>query len=332
MRAVFAAAAAGTTAYRGSAPAERTGTPNDWRRFLDLADELGAGTGVDALVKTWVLDDRAAKLLPARAAARSAYAGLVEAGGPWAPPVVVRTAMDRWAFPDATAAMADATAILATRDEIAARAIAEGLAPDAGLQPAYEAAASPSDLATVATRADESLAVLDEVVAAADAVKAPRDWLADLGLDGADPQAVLDAARHDWETGDLDAARSTAADAAARVAAAPAAGRARAVAYGAGGTILVLAFFGLVAVFVVRRRGAAARRARPDMATATGDEARPVIRDDAASPLWSDAAPVGRGTASLPAGDGPYATLPPDGPPGEPPGGPTSGDEGADRS
>ena len=36
MRAAFAAAAAGTTAYPGEAPPERSRLPSDWRRFLDL--------------------------------------------------------------------------------------------------------------------------------------------------------------------------------------------------------------------------------------------------------------------------------------------------------
>lgn len=314
MREVFAAAAAGTTAYRGDVPAERSTMPNDWRRFLDLADQLGAGTGVEDLLKQWVLDDAAAKLLPARASARSAYADLATAGGTWAPPVEVRMAMDRWAFADATSDMDTATAILATRDRIVATAAAEGLDASGGLETDYEAADSLSDLAAVEARAEDSLAVLDEVATAADTIAAPRDWLTDLGLDGADPATGLAAARDAWEAGDIDLARTTAAAAVASLAAAPEAGRTKVITYGLGGTAVVVVLGGLVAFLLVRRRRGSARRA---LAAAT----EPAGGSPDAGPT-PDAGPDA--AARFPDGTGPYATLPPDGPPGEPPGGPTS--------
>ena len=108
MRAVFAAAAAGTTAYPGEAPPEQSRLPGDWRRFLDLVqagDDAAATAGIPDLVAGIALDDGERKLLPPRAAARRAYADLVEAGGEWAAPVVVRMAMDRWDFGGATEVM-----------------------------------------------------------------------------------------------------------------------------------------------------------------------------------------------------------------------------------
>ena len=41
MRKVFKAAHDGTTAYVGAAAPEKTSLPNDWRRFVDLAETLG---------------------------------------------------------------------------------------------------------------------------------------------------------------------------------------------------------------------------------------------------------------------------------------------------
>ena len=71
MRRVFTAADRGTTAYVGRRAPERTSLPNDWRRFLDLVEELGGADGATALVSTWVVapGDRAA--LVARADARA---------------------------------------------------------------------------------------------------------------------------------------------------------------------------------------------------------------------------------------------------------------------
>jgi hypothetical protein len=314
MREVFEAAAAKTMAYRGDAPAERTTMTNDWRRLLDLADELGAGTGVEELLRTWVLDPSEAKLLPVRATARDAYAGLVAAGGTWAPPLEVRMAMDRWAFADATADMDTATAILATRDRIAAMATAEGLVTGRGLEADYEAADSLADLAVLERRADDSLTVLGEVAAAADAVAAPRDWLTDIGLDGADPAASLAAARSAWEAGDVDAARSTAAAAVASLAAAPEAGRTTVITIGLAGTGGVVVAGGLILLLVMRRRRGAARRARAAALVAFPGGSSGAGSSGSGAP----------GAGSVPDGAGPYATLPPDGPPGEPPGGPTS--------
>jgi hypothetical protein len=326
MRDVFEAAAAGTTAYRGDTAPERSTLPNDWRRFLDLADELGTRDGVEAVLTRWVLDDDAARQLPSRAEARLAYAALADAGGTWAPPVAVRMAMDRWAFEDAEAAIETATAILGTRDDIGEMATAEGLATDGGLEAAYESAGSRSELAALDERAGESLEVLGEVAAAADVVETPRDWLIDLGLDGADPAAALETARDAWEAGDVEAARTIAAGAVATLAAAPEAGRGKAIAYGAGGTAAVVVLAALIALVVVRRRASARRRAR---ATAwTRSAPAPSWEPGSAGVVLADRA----GTGSPPAGAGPYATLPPDGPPAVPAGGPTSGDEGADRS
>ena len=101
-----------------------------------------------------------------------------------------------------------------------------------------------------------SLEALEALDAAAGVVAAPRDWLVDLGLDGADPGATLEAARTAWEAGDEDAARSGAEAAAATLQAAPAAGRARATTIGAAvAASLLLVLLVIVLLVVGRHRG-----------------------------------------------------------------------------
>jgi hypothetical protein len=309
MRAAFAAAAAGTTAYPGEAPPEKSRLPSDWRRFLDLVqggDDAAATAGVADLVAGIALDDGERKLLPARAAARRAYADLVEAGGEWAAPVVVRMAMDRWAFGDATEAMDRAADILAVRDQIAEAAGAEGLTPAPGPEASYQDAGSVAELAAAQEGADRSLAVLEQVAGASDVAEAPRDWFTEVGLDGADPASEVAAAKAAWEGADLEAAAAAAADAVARLQAAPEAGRSKVLAIG-GGVALVLVLLVALAVVLLRRRNDAALRSRVTAIAAAG-------------------------AATPPDASGPYATLPPEGPPAEPPGRPPSGDEGADTS
>ena len=204
MRAAFAAAVAGTTAYPGEAPPERSRLPNDWRRFLDLVQ--GGGKAADEaevadMVAEIALDEADRKVLPARASARRAFADLVEAGGEWAAPVVVRMAMDRWQFDDAMKLMNRASDVLAVRDEISGLAGVEGLEPPAKPEEDYQDAGSVAELTVVKEDADRSLAVLEQVAGASDVVEAPRDWFTEVGLDGADPATDLAAARTAWERG-----------------------------------------------------------------------------------------------------------------------------------
>ncbi len=261
MREVFAAAAANATAYQGETTPERTMLPNDWRRLVDLAEELGGGRGVTDVVATWALGETAAGTLPARATARAVYADLVAEGGTWAAPVVVRMALDAWQFSDATAAMDQATGVLDSRDRLDALAVDEGLEPAPGLEQGYEASRSVAELAAVDGRAGAMLTSLDEVAAAGDVVAAPRDWLTELGLDGADPAGALDTARTAWEDGDLDGATSAASHAVTLLEAAPAAGRTRAITIGGGGALFAVVFLG--ALILVRRRRHAATRLAP---------------------------------------------------------------------
>jgi hypothetical protein len=309
MRAAFAAAVAGTTAYPGEAPPERSRLPNDWRRFLDLVQGEG-GVADDAeitdLVAEVALDEADRKLLPDRASARRALAELVEAGGEWAAPVIVRMALDRWQFDAAMKLVDRAADILAVRDEIAAAAVAEDLEPAGGLEADYQDAGSIEELTVVKEDADRSRAVLERVAGASDVVEAPRDWFTEVGLDGADPATELAAARTAWERADLDAAEGAAAAAVDLIRTAPEAGRTRVLTVGTG-AVLALLVLVAVAVFLARRRSSMARRSRA-------------------------AAMASSGTGTSPDPSGPYATLPPEGPPAGPPGRPPSGDEGADPS
>ena len=154
--------------------------------------------------------------------------------------------------------------------------------------------------------AGRSLAVLQQVAGASDVADAPRDWLTDVGLEGADPASEVATAKAAWERADLEAAEAAAADAVARLGAAPEAGRRKVLAIG-GGVALALVLLLALAVLLVRRRNGAARRSRATAMAAAGAATPPDV-------------------------SGSYATLPPKGPPAEPPGRPPSGDEGADPS
>lgn len=325
MRRVFDAAQGHTTAYVGDTAPERVANRNDWRRFLDLTEEVGGGDGIDDLLGRWVLPARDAAQLVARSTARDDYHRLMTTGGAWAPPLVVRVSMDNWSFADARRRIGAALAVLAERDRIASAASDAGLVPPAALESSYESASSDTQLGAVGTTAKDEEATLSAIQAAGDAAAAPRDWLTSLGLEGTTPDTDLASARTDWEQGELVAARELAAGAVAALEAAPELGRQQATRIGAGitgGLVIVLAI--LLLAWRARRRR---RRARLAAASAMMAGGAWSIGDSASEPM--------PGPAPEPEPEPPdrYATLPPH-PVGEdaPQAEPRTQEEGAERS
>jgi hypothetical protein len=260
MRAVFGAAANRTTAYPGEGAPEPAGLANDWRRFLDLTEELGGAAGIDDLVAEWALTPDEAALLGPRDDARDDYRDLVAEGDGWAAPAAVRLALDRWAFGDAGGRIAEAGAILAQRETTEALARDLGLTPSDDLETAYEGAEDAVALADAAALAADTQATLEGIDATADAAAAPRDWLVSLGLEGRDPDADLTAARAAWEDGDLATAADQAASASAVLQAAPEAGRRRALLVAIGVAVAIM----LALLVVLLWRRSRARRRPPE--------------------------------------------------------------------
>ena len=232
---------------------------------------------------------------------------LVEAGGEWAAPVVVRMAMDRWDFDDATEAMDRAADVLAVRDEIAQAAAVEGLEPAEGPEADYQDAGSIAELA----------------VAKEDGGPQPRGAAA--GRRGVRCRRGAEGLVHRGGSRRGRSCVRGGRGAGCLGARGPRGrrdrrGRCRRAAPGGSGG-------GPDEGPDDRRRGGAGPR-------------------DPASPWpWSwcaagaarrrrsrAAATAAAGAGTPPDLSGSYATLPPEGPPAEPPGRPPSGDEGADPS
>jgi len=303
MRAVFRASNERTIAYLGDVTPEPDLRPSDWRRFLDLLEEQGGVVGADALFRTWVVDGDGAMELDARAEAREAYAGLIEAGDGWLPPIAVRQPMATWRFDDAATAIDVAHAFLATRDAVWELARSNELVPPGGLEYAYESA-STAGLAAAQSLVDAHHDALEEVIDAGTAVAAERDWLTQIGIDGTAPEDEVAAARTAWEEGDLTDARARAAAAAVLIAGAPEIGRTRALTVG-GMIVAVFLVLGAVAVVARRRRapgaaGVAGTGVPPGPAAVPAAEAPPA---PAASQETPNPAPA---AADAPGG---YATL-----------------------
>lgn len=281
MRQVLDAAEHRQIAYVGGVPAETIESTNDWHRLLDLVEGIGGSTKADELFRQYVLSPETVGSLDARAAARSAYAALVTAGGDWLPPFYVRKPMSDWQFDVATARIAEATAVLAKRDDLAKVVTALGLTAPPALRDAYQTATD--SLAAADAIASSELAAANALTAASTAVAAERAPFVALGLWGEQPEASLAAARDAFSRGAPDA-EAKAVAVAALIAGALEVGRGRALTIAlaiASATILLI----VVVLLVVRRRR---RRGARALAFAPAD---------------------GSAQADGPADGSPYATL-----------------------
>ena len=299
MRDVFRAAQDRQIAYVGGVPPETVGGVADWRRFLDLLDEIGGSTRAEEAFRRWVVNDAQADQLDERAAARDAYKALVATGADWSPPFYVRGPLGDWHFPTATARIAEATALLARRDAIAATAARLGVTVPADLRTTYQAARD--SLAEANDVADAQEAALRALATAVSAVNAPRAPLVTLGLVGATPEADLAAARSAFGAGPAGAAAQAVAltaliDGAVEV------GRGRLVT--AIAVLVVLVVLLVVAIVLIRRR-----RGRRLAAVALAGPVAGAGPAAAAehSALAADAAVLEPETE--PIGPAPYATL-----------------------
>ena len=270
MREVLAVVAERTIAYRGEATPEPFDNVTDWRRFLDLVDEVGGATGADELVKQYVVTATQEKLLDERAAARTAYQQLLADGGTWSPPYLVRTKMSAWSFKEAQTAIEDAQRVLALRDELDATTKELASSYPADLETMYESSDVNLDDATAAVQQQIDTA---HGVLAAIAADAESDGLFDkVGLFGTNLPALLDEAKAALAKGDHDLARAKTQEVIDAVDAAPGVGKQRSLRAGGG----VLFFLLLVALLIVllRRHGRRGRAAAQEGETVVTDTDR----------------------------------------------------------
>jgi len=256
LREVLAAAKSGAPAYPGADAA--TAGSIDWRRWLDLVDELGfvaagrePGLAADLLLEYGVTTDRIT--LQDRAAALAAYRTLQEDAGAWQVPPAVTRPLGTWHFGDATEAERAATAVLGAW--ATAEMSAGGLALDeTAVRKRFEKATEVADLTAAAGLATRTGEVAANVVAARAAATAERDTTVQVGLLGEeDPAAAAGRAADALARGDLDAASAEAGVALSALAAAAERGSSR-IAIGVAATVVALLLLLLVTILLVRRR------------------------------------------------------------------------------
>ncbi len=250
MRAVLGAAAASHNPYAGDGGPEKTGAQRDWRRFLDLVEEVGDTDATADLFRTWVVPPAERDVLDARASARDAYAELDAAGGAWAVPRGIRANMGLWRFPAATELMTAAEPVLDLRDDLATATAGLGLQTPADVEAPFEAADIAGDLGAVAATLEARIDAAGEVATARDSLAAERTPLAAIGLAGETPETGYEQARTALAAGDVAGATAGATATVSLLAGAESVGTTRAVVL----ALIVVAIVAVVIMAIVLRR------------------------------------------------------------------------------
>ena len=208
MRAVLAAVADGEIAYVGEGAPETVDAKTDWRRFLDLVEEVGGADGAAQILEQYVVVPADAQLLDQRAETRARYSDLIDDGGGWAAPEVVRTAMSGWLFDDAQRAIDEAHDVLSLRDELDSKAAELGAGYPRTFESDYESAAG--DLSGVTADVAAQIEVADALITAVAAEAEDDGVLDEVGLIGTDLPGLLDEAKSAFTAGDLVTAEAKA--------------------------------------------------------------------------------------------------------------------------
>jgi oligopeptidase B len=251
MQQVFAAIAQSTIAYPGHGPAESLGTNTDWKRYLDLVDEIGGSTKADALIEQYVATPDQQAILATRTATRTRYHALVAAGGAWAPPLTLRKAMVAWSFDNADLLITAATDVLHNRDELAAFSADLGVTPPEQLQAGYEG--DIADLTVPAQKVADQLDATKKVLHAAAVEAGGGGVFGGVGLIGTNVSSDLAAAKSALAEGRTGEARSIAAHVIDVVENAPDVGKLRS-AFAAGALLALFGTAALIVLLIGRRR------------------------------------------------------------------------------
>jgi hypothetical protein len=243
MAEVIAAADGDLIAYRGALPPEGFEGSDDWRRLLDLVEEVGGSQTATEMFMVYVTDED----LTARTETRSVYRDLIAEGEGWLPPFYVREPMSNWDFDIAVARIGEAQEVLREW------AIAEGqlkdlgVAPGDGVKEAYETATASFDGAV--SLATSTVVAGETVLEALDAVDRERNLFMQVGLIGVDLDAEYREAIDALRIEDLDAAIAEGLEVISLVEGAERTGQVR---LGAAGVGVVLV--GGTALILLRRR------------------------------------------------------------------------------
>ncbi len=216
MAEVVAAAEENLIAYRGRGTPEEVGPVDDWRRFLDLLEEVGGSATAADLFAEWVVTDDDLTLLDRRQTIRARYGDVLGVAEGWGLPLDLRMALNDWEFGPASEEIDDAVLVFDARERLEAAVVVAGVAPPS-LEQRFEEGA---DGELLAAELAAQTTVLDTVSDARRSVERPRSFVEIIGLWGDDPDGTFEQAIVAVVDGELETAREAATLAEASIGAA----------------------------------------------------------------------------------------------------------------
>ncbi|MGH8822862.1 MAG: hypothetical protein ACRDVN_00080 [Jiangellaceae bacterium] len=209
MAEVIGAVADREISYLGDPEPETWRMLTDWRRTLDLLEEVGGSAEAGELFAQLVVTPEEKPLLEERAAAREVYEELVAEGDGWTAPLELRDAMARWSFDDAGALAGTAQEALADRDAALVVLADLGVEDLPALEGSYEGS---EDLDALVTEASRYAQVAAKVGQAHRSVSNGVGLLESVGLLGTDVERELTQTAERLAGGDVEAAGQAADD------------------------------------------------------------------------------------------------------------------------
>jgi hypothetical protein len=191
---VIGAADSNTIAYRGVPDPEAVEPEDDWRRFLDLAQEIAGSDEAPELFREYVARSFDLVQMDDRDLARAELADLEAATGGWVTPIVIRSPMSSWDFQEARDAMSEAAAVLTVHDQLLQKAQAAKLETSDVIQARYEVVDGTFD--HILAYAEARMAAIDVIEAAEAELAVEPDLMTQVGLwRNDDPNELTVAAR-----------------------------------------------------------------------------------------------------------------------------------------
>jgi hypothetical protein len=219
--------------------------PVDSRALLDHLEAV-QDASVARVFERWVFDEGTAALLEARAAARDAYLGLLDAAAGWGAPDPVVVDLAAWRFDAAEQRIAETRDWLAGRDRLASAAAQAGLSLPQRLRDRYRTSGGSAD---AREELEAEQAIVDAYRATLEAAAEERGVLERIGLlGGPEPDALLREANAFFAEGDLRGAADAIHDARLQLEHAGTGGLVRIVA-----AVVVIAALAFLAWAVLRR-------------------------------------------------------------------------------
>lgn len=285
-------------AYVGRPDAETWDDPDDWRRLLDLFEEVGGSESASGIFADFVVTTAEASTLEARSEARTLYAEFQETTGRQ-PAYPIRKSMSDWVFDDAVARMDEGLAVYSSEQALIKRASEIGLSTMDVFSLDFEM--TRGSFSAVSASIKQYEAALDALAEAEAKVAEDRTQTVQVGLwRTTDPAIHIDAARAAYERGDIAAVPIHAALARQQLADAAVVGQQRiGYAWAGGGFIALVSVVFIIRVTVKRRKRKNERLPAGGATTDGSADATPST--DVGGGVVSVGSPLELGTEGLPA-------------------------------